>query len=109
MIVTIEQINAGIIKFVDSQIIPKANDIGKLTIIFVAGSIPNKVANMISQFKATGMIDDLFDENGNIKLDDAYKRAKEAMSKVGKVMIPGIRYNVDSEDIDILYNLIKQS
>lgn len=109
MVVTINQINAGVIKFIDSEIMPKANDIGKFAIGFAAASIPAKVAGMINQFKATGMIDDLFDENGNIKLDEAYKRAKDAMSKVGQVKIPVIRYNVDAVDIDTLYNLIKQS
>lgn len=107
MVVTIEQINAGVMKFVESQIMPKANDIGKFVIGFTIPSIPAKVTSMLNQYKETGMINEFFDESGNIKLDDAYQRAKDTIAKIGKIHIPQLKYNVDAEDIDILYNLIK--
>ena len=87
MIVTIEQIQTAVLRFIDMEIMPKASDIGQFAIGFAKGSIPVKVANMINQFKATGMVDDIFDESGNIKLDEAYKRAKDSMTRVGKVSI----------------------
>lgn len=109
MIVTIEQIQAGLIKFIDSELVPKANGLGKFMICFMAPSIPAKVTNMIGALKAGGSMPDLFDESGNIKIDEVYKRAKEAMAKTGNVNIPGLNYNADSTDIEILYNLIKNS
>lgn len=109
MIVTIEQIQAGLIKFIDSELAPKASGLGKFAIYFMAPSIPMKATDMIGQLKASGMINDLFDESGHIKLDEVYTRAKEAMAKTGKVYIPQLNYYADSTDVEVLFNLIKNS
>lgn len=109
MIVTIEQIQAALIKFIDQELVSKANGLGKFMICFMAPSIPAKATNMIGQIKASGMTPELFDENGGINLDEAYKRAKDAMAKAVKVPIPGLGYNADAQDIEVLYNLIKNS
>lgn len=109
MIVTLEQVQAGLIKYIDTELAPKATGMAKFAIYFVAPSIPTKVNTIITNAKNTGMIDDCFDESGNIKLNEVYRRAKDAISKSGKVLIPQFNYFADEKDIEVLYNLIKNS
>lgn len=107
MTVTIDQILAGIIKYIDTEIAMKANGITKFMVYFFAPSIPKMVQTKFDEMKSMGLMDEFIDENGNINLDKAYGRAKEAISRAGKILIPKINYFVDASDVDILYNLIK--
>lgn len=110
MIVTIEQIQAGIIRYIDNVIAPKMSYTGKFMIFFVAPSIPNFVITKIQQYRQNPIFIDLFDENGNVKFDDVYNRAKEALSKSGgRVRIPYLDYNADVEDLEALANYIQNS
>lgn len=108
-IVTTEQVQAGFIKYIDTEIAAKATGLTKFMVYFVAPSVPNTVMAIISEYKANPMFADMFDENGNIKLDTVYKRAKNAISKSGKILIPKINYFVDETDVEALCNLIKNS
>ena len=107
MVVTVEQFQAGIIKYIDSYLAPKATGLQKFAIYFMAPSIPNLVNSKVQEFKNNGMLSDLFDESGNIKLDDVYKRASEAMKHSGKVYIDKLNYFADEQDLQTIYNLIK--
>lgn len=109
MNVTIEQVQAGIIKYIDTDIAPRAQGFTKFMIYFAAPSIPKMVSQKLTELRATGMIEDLFDESGNINLEEAYKRASEAMKKSGKVLIKQLNYFADNEDLDRLYAHIKSS
>lgn len=44
---------------------------------------------------------------GNVNLDEVYGRAKDAIKKSGKLFIPKINYFADEQDLDMLYNIIK--
>lgn len=107
MIVTIEQLQAAIIKFVDLEIAPKANSITKFMVYFYVPSLPKLIASKLDEIKSSGIMSDLFTDEGNIKLDEAYQRAKSAMEKSGSVLIPKINYFVDNSDVDKLYQIIK--
>lgn len=107
MTVTQDQLIAGIIKYIDSDIGAKATGMTKFAIYFVAPSIPNVVKTKLVDIKSTGMFDDMFDTAGNIKLDLLYKRAKDAINKSGKIYFQQLNYFVDEQDIDILYTYIK--
>lgn len=109
MTVTIEQIQAGVIKYIDTYLAPKATGMQKFTLYFLAPSIPAMISNKIQEFKNTGMVSDLFDESGNIKLDETYGRAKSAMNKSGKLYIDKLNYFADEQDLQMIYNLIKSS
>lgn len=109
MTVTMEQLQAGVIKYIDSYLAPKATGMQKFTLYFLAPSIPNMIAVKVQEFKNSGMVSDLFDETGNIKLDDVYKRAQEAMKKSGKLYIEKLNYFADEQDLQTIYNLIKAS
>ena len=61
----------------------------------------------INAIKTSNLMPDLFDESGNIVIDEVYARAKEAMKKTGKLYIDGLNYFADEVDLERLYNLIK--
>ena len=92
MVVTVEQFQSGVIKYIDSYLAPKATGIQKFAIYFIAPSIPNLIASKVQEFKSNGMTSDLFDESGNIKLDEVYNRAQDAMKKSGKIYIDKLNY-----------------
>lgn len=109
MTVTTEQIQAGIIKYIDTEIASKANGLTKFMVYFAAPSVPAMVVEKVNEYKSNPIFANIFDENGNIKLDTVYKQAKGAIAKSGKVLIPKLNYFVDDADIEVLYNLIKSS
>ena len=109
MTVTIEQIQAGIIKYIDAEVGAQATGLSKFAVYFFAPSIPNMAAQKIAEIKESGLMPDLFDENGNIHLDLAYKRAKAAIAKSGRVLIPKLNYFIDDSDIEKICGFIKNS
>lgn len=109
MTVTLEQIQAGIIKYIDTEIGAKASGLTKFMVYFAAPSIPAMVTAKVEEFKTNPIFADMFDENGNVKLDTVYKRAKSAISKSGKILIPKLNYFADETDVELLCNLIKNS
>lgn len=109
MIVTAEQIEAGLIKYIDTEIGAKATGVQKFMIYFVAPSIPKLVTSKMAELRNNELFADMFDENGNVIFDILYKRAKDAIAKSGKILIPQLNYFADMDDIEILANLIKKS
>lgn len=109
MVVTLEQIQAGILKYIDIEVAPKATGLSKFLVYFIAPSIPKNVTQYVQALKSNTAFTDLFDESGNMKIDDVYVRAKEAIKHSGKILIPQFNYFIDESDIDKLYNLIKTS
>lgn len=109
MIVTVEQIEAGLIKYIDTEIGAKATGTQKFMVYFVAPSIPKLVRSKINELRDNELFADMFDENGNVVIDILYKRAKDAIAKSGKILIPQINYFADVDDIELLVNLIKKS
>lgn len=109
MIVTLEHIHAGLAKYVDTEVAPKATGLTKFMVYFFVPSLKKIVNTKLEQLKATGLADDLFTEDGLIELDEAYNRAKTAIQHSGKIMIPQIGYIIDETDVDKLYQLIKNA
>lgn len=107
MVVNNEQLIAALVKFIDTEIVPKANFWSKAMIVFVAPSLPSYVNNKIAELKQMGIISDLFDENGNIKLEELRNRCKVTIQKCGKVPIPMIGYFADEEDVERIYQIAK--
>lgn len=109
MIVTLEQVQAGLIKYIDTEIAPKATGLMKFALYYVAPSLPKMIGEKIVSFRQDPLFKDMFDENGNIDIELVYKRAKGAMQKSGKLYIERLNYFADEQDIEALYNLIKNS
>lgn len=74
---------------------------------FATPSVIKWVAQKIGGIREGNLMPELFDENGNVLLDEVYKRGKEAMKKSGKVYIDKINYFADEQDLECLYNYIK--
>ena len=107
MTVTMEQIQAGFVKFIDTEIAPKATTMAKFMIYFMTPSIVKGIKIKIEGIKNSGVMPDLFDESGNVVIDEVYARAKDAIKKTGKLYIDGLNYFADETDLERLYNLIK--
>lgn len=109
MLVNVDQITSGLIKYIDTELAPQATGMMKFMLYFVVPSIPKKVVQMTQQYRNDALFSDLFDENGNVKLDDVKVRAKEAISKIGRLYIEKLNLFIDETDVEKLYNLIKNS
>lgn len=109
MSVNAEQITAGVVKYIDTELAPKATGMMKFMIYFIAPSIPNKVSQLMQKYHDDALFSDLFDEKGNVKLEDVKTRAQVAVNKLGRLYIDKLNLFVDESDIEKLYNLIKNS
>ena len=105
MMVNLEQIQIGVINFIEKEIASKATGVKKFGIYFFIPTIKNSVVNYLLKLK--GFMPDLFDENNNVNLDKLYNTAKEAIRKSGQFEFMGIIFN--ENDIDKLYTQIKST
>ena len=103
MMVNLEQVENGLVNFVDREIGAKATGLKKFGIYFIMPTIKKTATNYLLKFKE--FVPDLFDENNNIDLDKFYNMAKEAIKKSGQFEYMGIIFN--ETDIDKLYSYIK--
>lgn len=109
MTVTLEQIQSGVLKYIEGEIAPKATGFTKFLIYFAIPSLPNKIQAILSNAMESGMFTDLFDESGKIKLDEAYARTKDALLKSGKIYVSQINYFIDEQDLMRVYDIIKKA
>lgn len=103
MIVNVEQIQNGVVNFIDKEIASKAVGVKKFTIYFMLPTIRNKVVKYLESVKE--FMPELFDENNNVDIDKVYNLAKDAIKKTGQFEFMGIIFN--ETDIDKLYTYIK--
>lgn len=103
--VNLEQIQTGVITFIDREIGSKAVGVKKFGVYFIMPTIKKNIGNYVLKFK--GYMPDLFDENNNVDLDAIYSMAKDAIKKTGQFEFMGIIFN--ETDIDKLYSYIKST
>ena len=104
MIVNTQQIQVGITNYIENELAKKAPGFTKFAIYFMLPSIISKTNNMLANFKENEFTKEFFDEKGNIKIDEVYNSAKQAIVKSGQIVVYGIIFN--ESDIDKLYNYI---
>ena len=109
MTVKLEQIQVGFAKYIDNELGAKATGLTKFMVYFATPSIQNMLKVKINEYRSNPLFSDMFDDKGDIKLEDTYKRAKEAISKSGKILIPQINYFADEQDLELLFNYIKNA
>lgn len=107
MIVNIEQIQNGVMKFIDAEIGAKAVGFNKFAVYFILPKVTKTVPDLVTQYKDNPMFKDYFDENGNVKLDELYNNAKSAIAKSGQFTLYGLIFT--EADIDKLYEYIKST
>lgn len=106
MVVTLEQIQVGVLKYVETEIAAKATGLTKFMVYFALPSLPKMIAEKLLQAKESPLFADIFDENGNVKLAEARTRALEALKRSGKLYIKEIGYFVDETDVELIYKYI---
>jgi hypothetical protein len=102
MVVNVEQVQNGVINFVEKEIASKAVGIKKFGIYFMLPTIKSKVSTYL--FSIKDFMPELFDENNNIEISEVYNFAKDAIKKSGQFEFMGIIFN--ETDIDKLYAYI---
>lgn len=102
MSVSIQQIQSGIARFVENEIAKKATGFKKFAIYFILPQIVGK----IGEFSNSDMFKAFLDSNGNVKIDDLYNMAKDAIRRSGQFELYGIIFN--ENDVDSLYSYIKE-
>ena len=100
---TIEQIQNGVVKYVEQELASKAVGVKKFAIYFILPTIKTKTVGYIQQFKP--IFPEFFDSNGNVDLDKVYNQSKDAIRNSGQFEFAGIIFN--ETDIDRLYVSIK--
>lgn len=107
MIVTAQQIQRGVSKYIETELARKATGITKFGIYFMMPRISQNTIDYINKFQDNPLFKGMFDESGNIELDEVYNCAKQAIQKSGQVEAYGFIFKED--DIDKLYNYIKNN
>lgn len=105
--VTLQQVERGIVNYIETEIANKAVGFQKFGIYFLMPQIPKKIESLFSKNKDNEMFKIYLDENGNIDLDAIYNNSKQAIRKSGQFEMYGIIFN--ETDIDKIYNYIRRT
>ena len=107
MFVNTEQIQVGVINFIENEIAKKAVGVNKFLTYFSMPIISKKITQYVNSFAQNELTKDMFDENNNVDIDTVYNMAKSAIQKTGQFVAFNISFN--ETDIDKLYTYIKQT
>lgn len=112
--VTIAQVQQGVAKFVDTEIIPRLSTVEKLVVGGGAGLVTAKLPELMKQYSGNKFVSalGLYDaENGEIDLDAVYNAVKPYITADPiPVTIPyvGLKLKFTQREIDALYRYIKE-
>lgn len=104
MFVNTQQIQIGMTNFIEQEIASKAVGFQKFAIYFVLPKVNKVIENYMQQLKGSPIVGDMFNENGDINIDELYNMAKNAVKKSGQFAVYGIILN--ESDIDRIYTYI---
>lgn len=111
---TMTQVKTGLVRFVDSDILPHLSGAKKIGLgIYVALAANNLEARVYQHVNhpAVSMLD-VIDANGNVDIDKVYQAAAPMFNGGQKVpvQIPLIgEYNMDMTDLEKIYRYIKEA
>lgn len=103
MVANVQQIQEGVVRFVENELANKATGVRKFGIYFIMPIISNKTKDYIDIAKK--YTPELFTEDGHIKIDEVYNHGKKAIQRSGQFEFMGIIFN--ESDVDKLYSYIK--
>lgn len=104
MIVNVQQIQRGIMNYLDIEIAQKSVGVRKFAVYFLMPQLSSNIERLMSSLSGNALIKDMLDANGNIELDTVYNQAKEAMRKCVQIECAGVIFT--ENDVDMLYNYI---
>lgn len=105
MYATIDQVRNGVSAFVEREIATKAVGFQKFMTYMALPFVGDAVAKYANAFRENAMTAKLFNENGEVDIDELYNMAKSAVRKSGQFTVYGII--LGETDIDKIYNYIK--
>lgn len=113
--VTITQVQQGVAKFVDAEIIPRLSVMEKLVVGGGAGLVTAKLPEVLNRYADHKLVSalGLYDrENGEIDLDAVYNAAKPYIGADPvpvKIPFVGITLKFTEREFDTLYKYIKEA
>lgn len=112
--VTIQQVKAGILKYLASDIIPHMAPWKQVAAEVYLGLVSDNAAKRILEMRSKPEIElmGVFQENGDVDIDKVYQIAQQQLQDGRKipVTIPVVKedFNLDKSDLDRLYKYIKE-
>lgn len=108
MNITAEQMHAALMEYLELEIASKATGLTKFASYFAITSLYNHPEKTVGALINSPMVKltNVLNEDGTIRLDDAYAAARAAMDKCSNITIAGITFS--APDIDKLYELAKR-
>ena len=108
MIVTVQQVQTGISRYIKEELARKKTGPAKFAINFLDELVSPAITSRILSLQSVPLLSDvLFDENGNIHLSALADAARSAFEKTGgKVQALGFVF--DQSDVDTLIKYIIQ-
>lgn len=91
-------------QWVSEQVLPKTNDIGKLSISFLWNQHKKNIDAMADKYGS------MFgaDESGYFDVDTAHESALKSLESCGgKVLIPVLNWNFDKTDVEDIFKIIR--
>ena len=104
MFVNTQQVQIGVTNFIEQEIASKAVGFQKFATYFVLPKVNKVIEQYMVQLKDNPIVSDMFNENGDINIDELYNMAKQAVRKSGQFAVYGVL--LDESDIDKIYAYI---
>lgn len=104
MFVNTERIQIGVTNYIDQEIGSKAVGFQKFATYFVLPKVNKVIEHYMVQFKDNPIMKDMFNENGDVNIDELYSMSKQAVRKSGQFAVYGVLLN--ESDIDKIYSYI---
>lgn len=110
--VTLSQVQNGLVKYLDTEIMPQINGWQKWVFGAAMSVSLSKAANILNELKENAFIKmlDIIDENDKIDIDTIYQEFRKQAQKgpvTFNVPIVNLPLTLNSADIDKMYQLIK--
>jgi hypothetical protein len=104
MFVNTERIQIGVTNFIEQEIASKAVGFQKFATYFVLPKVNKVIEHYMVQLKDNPILSDMFNENGDVNVDELYNMSKQAVRKSGQFAVYGVLLN--ESDIDKIYSYI---
>lgn len=102
----LQEIEIGILDYVNNEIAPKANGLTKFLIYSGTALGTVKLENLIGKYKPLMLQLGIMNTDGDIDIEALYQAAKTGIQNSGSFTAMGIIF--DESDIDNLYKYIKE-
>lgn len=92
-------------EWLENAVLPKSNEFAAAALWFIWLQNKPRIADHLS--KIQGLLG--ADADGYLDLDSSYNNAKLALEKKGgKILIPLLNWNLDKDDLDLLFKLARE-